>query len=469
MRKRFITIVLLVIGILLVLLSSCVQNKGNGKNKGRENKKNNTDKIQLWHYHQKNDYQCRVIDRVKEYLVDNPIPVEIHIYSEDTITVENYILKRNLASGHGNMVVIDDITLMYDLSESNADYKKLENYNNLLSGYKDKFCIPLGVSYNAVSLENDIFKYYDINTPEKQIMTYIDYLHVKQDMKGKGAKFKLSYREFSELIDYYLNENKLLFADQNSNIIKNNEEFRELLKKSILSISEDIQSYHDEPLLTYEEYLNNPTLYYLYDETSKLFLSNNFNLNFIINPYDYENIEGHLNKTFVIHINGAYSSPSFYMHKKITNDKIYDLANYIVNESSYLKILGSSGMKGFYFAPVFNTNNTKAMLQLNDDWEIKDECIEAKKETSKIVNGAYELLVKNETKSKEIANYYFNNAITYKNDLKKFIISFLYDIAQELSGRNSSLENFDSTDDKINKLIDDKIDEFIKNLFIHNS
>lgn len=47
------------------------------------------------------------------------------------------------------MIVIDDVRDMYDLKGANADYKKLENYNNLLSGYKDRFCIPLGVAYRA--------------------------------------------------------------------------------------------------------------------------------------------------------------------------------------------------------------------------------------------------------------------------------------------------------------------------------
>lgn len=323
----------------------------------------------------------------------------------------------------------------------------------------------------GLSIENDVLKYYDINTPERQIITYIDYIQIKQSMKEKGAKFKLNFRDFNELIDYYLNVNELLFTEQNSEIINNTEKFKEVLKKSILDICEDMKLYNDNPLLTEEEYLNDPTYYCIYNEASKLFLSKsaNTNLNYLLNPYKYDEIENVFNKTFVIHINAAVSSPCFYMHKNITNDRIYDLANYIVSEFSYQKILEKSGMRGFYFTPVFNTNITKGMLLLNDDWEISDNYAESIKETSKFVNSAYELLVKNEAKSKEIANYCFNMVNTYKNDMKVFMRSLLYDIAQEISGRESSLEKFDSTDDKINKLIDDKIDEFIKNLLVHNS
>lgn len=463
MKKRLLTIVLLIIGIFLVLLSSCVQN---GKN---INNKKSTDKIQIWHYHQKNDYQCRVIDRIKEYLIDNPITVEMHIYSEDTISFDDYVLKRNLATISGNMIIIDDVRYMHELYGSNADYKKIENYNNLMSGYKDRFCIPLGVAHKVFSIENDVLKYYDINIPERQIITYIDYIQIKQSMKEKGAKFKLNLRDLDELIDYYLISNELLFADKNSDNISNSEKFRTLIKKSILNICEDMRLFNKDSLLTFEEYLNDPTYDCIYDEASKLFLCKNYNLTFPLNPYEYDEIENVFNKTFVININQIASSPCFYMHKNITNDKIYDLANYIVSEYSYQKILGKSGMRGFYYTPVFNTNYTKAMLLLNDDWKISDNYAESIKETSKFVNGAYELLVKNEAKSKEIANYYFNRTSTYILELKPFIISLLYDIAQEISGRESSLEKFDSTDDKTSKLIDDKIDEFIKNLLVHNS
>ena len=73
-----------------------------------------------------------------------------------------------------------------------------------------------------------------------------------------------------------------------------------------------------------------------------------------------------------------------------------------------------------------------------------------------------------ENKSKEIAKTYFSN-VDYSTTIKFFIRDTIHDIARELSGDKLSLEKFDSENEKINNMIDKKIDDFVINFKVHNN
>ncbi len=452
MKKKFIAIILI---IMMILLSSC--NKANDDNAT----------IQLWYY----DFNGAgyyseaiygIISKAKMFCDTNKIPLEVVGYNENTISHEDYVLKRNAAAAAGNMITIDDARFMHDIAKQHADYTKLDNYNNLLSAYKDRFCIPLGVGYRAVYIENEAINYYDIDT-EEPLITYGDYLTVKQKMKEKGAKFELNITEYYELLDYYLDMNGLLFINEESEILKDNNKFKELLKKSILEVCNDIILYNDGKLE-----INNKTQkqitdsFRIYDENSKLTLSGD-----TIQVYDLLEHglfggfrEDIFKKTFVIDPEPIFYSPCFYMYKKITNDKIYDLANYLVSESTYLMVTTN---KPFY-SPVFNMDKTREVLSVDNNWEYSgifkmnaDRGQEVDKRVVKLINTVYELLVKNDDKSEQIANYYFYNK-NYSNEIKDFISNTVYNIASE---------KFDYKNEEINNMIDNKIDEFITNFNVH--
>ena len=445
---------LILIIIIILLLSSC--SKANDDNT----------KIQLWYYDFDNagyysDAVRGIISKAETFSKTNNIPLEIIGYNENTISHEDYVLKRNAAAAAGNIIIIDDARYMHDIAKQHADYTKLDNYNNLLSAYKDRFCIPLGVGYRSLYIENEAINYYGIDT-EEPLITYSDYLEIKQSMKERGARFELNTTEFYELLDYYLNMNGLLFIDEESEILKDDNKFKEMLKKSILEVCNDIILYNDSKL----EY-NNKTKkrygdFHIYDENSQLNLSGD-----IMQAYslmEHGQFSGFrddiFNKTFVIDPETTFLSPCFYMYKKITNDKIYDLANYIVTESTYLMVTTSRP----FYSPVFDMDKTKEKLSLDSNWQYTgiykmnaDRGQEVDKRVVTLINSVYEMLVKNNEKSRLIANYYY-----YNKDYRYKITNFASEIVESLASKN-----FDYKNEEVNKMIDDKIDEFMTNFKVH--
>lgn len=455
MLKRSIFAILIV--ILIFLCVSC--NEGS-------NSDNAT--IQVWSYDFINAEAyskalANTLSNIKFFCEKNEIPLEIMRYSEKDISYDDYVLKRNTAVSNGNAIIIEDARYINDLAKHHADYTKLENYDNLLGVYKDKFCIPLGIGHSVLYRYNDAINFYDINT-DNPLITYNEYLKIKQQMKEKGARFTLSYLEFKELIDYFLIKNNIKFINEESEILKQSSDFKESLKNAIIELCDDFKLYNNKILsdnLKYNESTiisYNKNDYTIYDENSQLILCDNLESSFITYRGSYVD-NSILDKIFVIDPD-VFISPSFFMYKKITNDKIYDLANYIVSESSYFYVAGL----GPYYAPVFNGEKTRKMFYLNDDWQYEGE-FKAKaekggdvdKRTYALFSEIYEVIARNEDKSNLLTSYYYTN-----REYSEVIHNLIADTIIELSNKSYDYKNED-----INKMIDDKIDEFVTNFNIH--
>jgi len=222
-------------------------------------------------------------------------------------------------------------------------------------------------------------KYYDIDFSKNKIITYSDYLKIKQEMKEKGARFEYNAREYNELLDYYLNTNRLLFVDEKSELIVNTDELKESLKESITGICNEIALYNDfilnknirarsiDDLLEYIEFANSENVY---DITSGLVFRGS------IKYVSGTTFSGDLfklnipNSTFLFNpIQSSRVYPCLYIHKKVTNDKIYDVANYMISESAF-SVLSELG--GTRYMPVLNTDLTRQQIYANDDWKLKD-------------------------------------------------------------------------------------------------
>lgn len=491
MRKKGIAILLIImmITISLVTLTSCnkVNNDGkdgvtvNNGNKdsvksGEDNSKNNNmanaDKIQLWYYTGvdsiSTDYIISIAERAEEFCYSNDIPLEIFGYNEETLTFDEYKLKRNIAAASGNMIVIEDINSMRDLMKYHADYAKLESYGKLLDIYKGKYCIPLAALYHARYIHNDAMKYYDISV-EKPIVTYIDYLNIKQEMKEKGAKFEINKKEFFNVLNYHLYKNGLLYIDEDAEMLNDNNDFKETLKKTVLGILNDILLYYNGDLKIYNNITGLMFDQNVYDQNSELVLEDSriFSMGNLIEPREIvrstHDIEGIDNLTFYYDAFGSEFCPSLFLHKKITNESIYDLVNHIASEETYLL----TNQSYIYYAPTFKIDKAKEMLKLNDNLEFVGE-YEGDPKIREIVNYAYEILVKNEEKSKELSNSFFYNFDFY-NEINFFILDLIEEVDNKLISENLSLKNLDGKNEKINKLIDDKLGEFVTNFIIHNN
>jgi hypothetical protein len=466
MKRKLIAFIL----IMMMILSSCSKQN----NESQANASNNdNDKIQLWYYN-RYGYENIIetyVNSIIKFCEDNDIPLEVSKFNGDTISIEDYILKRNIAASAGNMIILDEVQDLDDVASQHADYTKLDNYKNLFDVYKDRFCIPLMFQTVAQCIDNSIMKHYNIDTTVNKIITYSEYLEIKQEMKEKGARFDYNTRDYNELLAYYLNTNGLLLVDEKSESLANADEFKESLKKSITGICNDIILYNNYKLnknirsksmndvLEFRDFANSENIYDITSQlvfwgsfkyisgttyTSDLFNFNIPNSTFLFNP---------------IHSSRRY--PYLYIYKKITNDKIYDVANYIISESSYYALSEKAGTR---FMPILNTDITKQQIYANDDWKLKDD-FKIDDEKRSIINTTYEMLFKSEEKSKEIASYLFYNE-KYSNAIKTFVDDTVFDIARKLSGEELSLERFDPKNQEISKFIDNKINEFITNLKI---
>lgn len=483
MRKRLIAIILIaMIVVSFMILSSCV--KGDNEEKEASNStKTNTDKIQIWYYNSEDSFSSvfasRIASSAEQYCRINNIPLEVVVYDENTISYEDYVLKRNLALASGNMIVIEAARDMQDIAKQHADYTKIENYNNLLSIYKDRFCIPLGIIYFAAdNINNKVMDYYGINTYANPVITYCDYLEIKQEMKEKGARFTLNSKELVELVDYYLYANGLLYINYDSEILQSESKMKELLRKSVVDLCNDIILYNNGKLETENESQESlKRSLCIYDENSNLIL---WDEGYVRNGfYDVDGLEtissrdklDVYNTTFMINPDFG-NGPCFYMYKKITNDKIYDLANNIVSESTYLMINYRRGA-----APVFNIqgmDKTKEELSIDDNWEFvaKEEHDKVPKRFKMIINSTYELLAKNEEKSRKLADAYLSNwdyALKIKSLVEEIVTEIAHKLSNNTAGEDLSIEKFDYENEEIKKIIDDKINEFVINFLIHNS
>jgi len=200
----------------------------------------------------------------------------------------------------------------------------------------------------------------------------------------------------------------------------------------------------------------------IYDENSELTLYDNTGNTYFITSYsDFVNLgESILNKTLVISPKSTFMSPCFYMYKEITNNKIYDLANYIVSETSYLYVSD----RFHYFSPVFDAERTKKLLEVDDNWKYDgkfykhvDRGSTQYLTTINRVNEMYNLLYKSGNVSKQNSDYYFTNE------------NYNFAIIEEIQKLVEMLisENMDLNDSKVDKILDKKINEFIMNFYVH--
>jgi hypothetical protein len=444
---------------------------------------NKEDKIQLWYYYAYDDkYELdEFADDIKDFCEINNISLEIFKYGYDMMSYDDYALKSSIAAATGNFISIGRLRPFNNfLIKNAADYSKLENYNKLFDIYKGRSCIPLRLVYMSYVINGKAINYYGIDTSNTPVITYIDYLKLKQEMKDKGARFKFNNTECREIVDYYLNKNGLLFIDEKSENIVDKNKFKEMLKQTILEICNDIILYNDGIL--HDNYEGVNTFYsklpQIYDENSKLYLVEEFESSpFLISPIIAERIDNVSDKMFMI---SPYftSTTGFYMNKKITNKKIYDVANYIVNESRYFEAIGNGSISEMVYIPVFNTEEARNKLKVDENWEYSGKIGSTKNSggnIKKIINTSYDILVKDREKAEEVAKYLYDPISSplydvYEISVKvvKFTEAIIFEVAKELSGEKNSLKNFDSEDANINKMIEDKINEFLDKYYLYN-
>ncbi len=484
MKKKIIFINLVIMFILIsMLFSSCIT-----KDKEHLNNENTSisevkpkDTIQLWYYIftmgiYENEIES-IVDKAKQFCDENNINLEVFRYDRDTMTEEDYILKRNIAIASGNAIVIDSLYNLRIIEKQHPDYTIIENYSNLLNVYKDRVCIPLGVTYEAISLDNKVIQYYGIST-EKKLMTYSEYLELKQNLKEKGARFELNYREFEQLIEYYMYKNSFLYFNQDEDVLNDKNKFKEELKTIITGVCNDIIKYNDAYV-----WISNKNRD-IYDKTSDLtFDAWTFNnVDDILSPASYKSVVSNsqygqyqtdvTDKSLYINSNGFSNAPNIFLYKKITDERIYSLVNHLANEETFIMIQTNdiNSNKEFVqrYAPVFKINKVKELLKLDDNLNYINSDSNYSSEIIDLVKLSYDIILKDEDRSKEIADAYFSNT-EYSSKIRYFIMNTVKEIAQKLSGEDLSLKNYNPEDKQINEFIVKTINDFVTNWYIYNN
>ncbi len=470
MYRRITAILLIIIILILItMLSSC--NSGNEKTIGENIVKDSNDKIQLWYYIYKDDMLSsniilEIVSYAKSFCAKNKIPLEVFAYDDEILAHKDYIFKRNLAAANGNMIIIEDKNDLTDLAKHHADYTKLENYDKLIDGYKNRYVIPMGVNYLVGTLKNEILQYYNV-TPSDKLIMYTEYLNIKQEMKKKGAKFLLNYGEFHQLIDYYLYLNEVLFIDDGTDIFSNNSEIEALIKEIAIEVYDDILLYYNTDFKTINENFNYG--FDIIDNNSEMSISAKHagGIDYFIDPRYMEELD---KKTFYIDPFTRMHTPNFFMHKKITNGRIYELANYLISEDIYSRYeeLDRKLYDNFChvdYMPVFKIDKIKELLHLNEDLEFVNKLNTTSQEVIDLINNVYEVHVKDEEKSKEAADsFFFDDQARRINHYVKLIV---LDIVERLAD-GDKLEKYDPNNVEINKIMDDKIKELILEYNIRN-
>ena len=452
MKTKLITIILV---IMTMFLLSC------------NNASDDNDTIQLWWYDNLNsdlytESVTNIIDKVQLYCHKNNIPLVVVKHNKNSLSYNDFVMKRNVSMAKGNVLLIEDVSMLHDIAKQHADYTKIKNYDNILDNYKGRFCIPLFLGYSAIGIENDILKYYGISLG-KCLITKDEYLDVKQQMKEKGAIFTPNIYEYAEIIEYYLMKNNLNHIDDYGEIIGNEDIFKEALKNTVIDVYNDVKlnSIEFEGIDFKNKEKTSNSNYIIYDENSKL------DINFSKRPYmltDYERYdllnEDILNMTFILNNNNV-NSPSLYIYKKVTNEKIYDIANEMLDESYYMAV------SDYYYHPYFPVVNTKGIneiLAVDENWNYNGIIIDGAKngiiKNAKLVtliNEIYEMIIKDKDKSLRLANSYFSNPSHYI-----IIYNEIHSIVQILIA-----ENIDCSTAKAEDIINKSINNFITNFKVY--
>lgn len=421
--------------------------------------------IQLWYYDYGLIYNYstnmrHLVEAIKDFCQKSEIPIKIFKYDKEILSYEDYVLKRNLAAADGNMIILEDAKYIWDLSKHHADYTKLENYNNIFDEYKNTFCIPIGIKGTYNVIDSKILEYYGIKL-NKSIITYDEYLEIKQVMKEKGAKFRMNAREYIQKIEYFQNRYGLLYVNDTSESLNNTDKFRNSLKSTITEICDDFIRDGEVNKLVVSDLVID---YNTYDENSSLNLYKIAEHTGLTAYFWLErDSELIIDNILVADASDKLFSPCFYMNKKITNQRIWQLANFITSEDIF-KIITSDQAPGYL--PVRNDKVVREVLELDDNLKYKgkykvlaDQGNEKYIKISNIIDEISELTMKNKEGKEFFSKKFFINK-RYFDKIKKFIETNLVRLSEN---------SYDYNNEKMSKLLDKEIDEFVKNFNIHNN
>ncbi len=174
------------------------------------------------------------------------------------------------------------------------------------------------------------------------------------------------------------------------------------------------------------------------------------------------------NRTYMLMPKYTALSPCIYIHKNVTNEKVLDIVNHLIDISIYrilvYIVMDGQVIEAPYFTPTFDTPEIRRYAEVDDNWKYNgkfykhvDRGSTQYLTTINRVNEMYNLLYKSGNVSKQNSDYYFTNE------------NYNFAIIEEIQKLVEMLisENMDLNDSKVDKILDKKINEFIMNFYVH--
>jgi len=407
------------------------------------NKAESDNTVRIWMYRYMGyygdlDLKDIIENDIKDYAIENDIKVEFMKYSDEELSIEDYILKRNLALEHGNAdIVIGDINSgIAKISNYVGDYTKLSNYKNVFDNYKGLYCIPIASLMRTIVVDNEVLNLYGIEC--NKYITLDQYYEIKQTMKERGAKFKYDWAEDSQLFNYYVNKN-------NIEMIKDDGKFtldKKLVLKAVMEISEDIQEHYnvDMDIENREEQLYSTENYRgtIYDEASGRDFAKEgeflYPLKFSTLTYEDDDIPFE-DYTVVIRNDieeCMYTLPSLLINKNTKKDNTYKIADFLISDTFQEKIYNST----LAYSTIVDTHEVKEKIGYNDDWSYKNDSETTKKYNQELNNNDMKDIIDGVKKSYEIfksvdAKKVFNTPRLHSEAIYQLINEEVYKIIDD--------------------------------------
>ncbi|SHJ86455.1 hypothetical protein SAMN02745248_01149 [Hathewaya proteolytica DSM 3090] len=332
MKKKIIAVMVLLVYVLTIV--GC----------GKSDINNSKDKVQIWSYKDeietgKSEYTLELISKARNYCNNNNIPYEMCSYSSKDMSKNDYVLKRNLSISKGNSICIGDMMEMEQCPKQHADYSKIPNYSNINESFKGFRYIPLDINLKIRLINRELLDIYNLKY-NNEFINDSEYYEIILSLIEEGASLSIE-EDFSDLgiVDIFPEEylKTLIRCSEPSytDIGKKNydkESYKKLYKGIIIKF-----------INKYKNQIKNKVVWADWDtrnikdgKTGK-----NFDEYEMVNFTDIWNTNNHITldidfEKYVPSYNIRSSKYCIYMSEKVTNNKAYDLVNYLISEEALM-------------------------------------------------------------------------------------------------------------------------------------
>lgn len=460
MKKNKNIVLIFIFIIFIVSISGCKNDNSNNKELNEDSLPDGYDTseevIHIWKYVGTNNGEntSKLIPLIEYYCKTNNIPYQLHCYYENEITFEDYELKRNLNLNNPNTIVFGGTPEFNSkISSEHADYNKIQEYANIADSCKQLPIIPISYMYDINLLNKKLLDYYSIQY-DKEIVLFDDYYEILNQLINSGAKFNITWQYFYLDTTYLCKKNNLfLNIDDTSEKIDDNyinsfkSVVKELLKRgNDLNIFESTESGFE---------------YDLIDENTnmKLFVGKNSSSD--THLYYMPDYNGNNNNYLVQDISDTliyfvprYIEYAIYIGENVTNEKIYDIANYMMS-SDFL----SQYTFGNYMLKNDNENNLYKP-SVTSDTAYNEQVLEYCNNNANAIKNIDKILnenILNGNISSESVKTLINNTYKINYFISSNIYKFVYDIY--VDSKTSG-----SIDKSTQNFFDNQMEDFITSL-----